>query len=185
MRHTGTPTHAERQREVIANSPVKTPAAGRDMPDAATQAAETARARPLSPERIAAKAATGLPPIDRDARLRDAGDDPVRRAASRIVSLDNANMAATDNTVDVDGKGMEARRGASKWQANVIHSNASLDERVDTPEVGLAGFESRAGGTLPRVVARAGWRVRHEGAVTIEVPGGRRVEQVFRFERSN
>ncbi|KVH78553.1 2-oxoglutarate dehydrogenase [Burkholderia ubonensis] len=138
----------------------------------------------LSPEAVAAKTPTGLPPIDVDARTSDSGD-PVRRAASRIVTLDNANMAATDNSVDVDGKGMEARQGASKWQDNVIYSNASLDESVDTPDEGLGGFESRPGGSLPQIALRDGWRVRHVGVVEIERGDGKRVEHVIRFERAN
>ena len=126
----------EQQREQIEKSPVKTPAAG-DMPDAATQAAQVAQ-RPLTPEKIAGKMPTGLPPIERGTQAPDSGD-PVRRAAARIPTLDNANMAMTDNTVDVDGKGMEAAAGASKWHDNVIYSNASLDEAVETPDEAPAG----------------------------------------------
>ncbi|AOI73012.1 2-oxoglutarate dehydrogenase [Burkholderia ubonensis] len=150
---------------------------------APTQAARPAGTpEPLSPEAVAAKTPTGLPPIDVDARTSESGD-PVRRAASRIVTLDNANMAATDNTVDVDGKGMEARQGASKWQDNVIYSNASLDDSVDTPDEGLGGFESRPEGSLPQIAPRDGWRVRHVGVVEIEHGDGTRVEHVIRLER--
>ena len=173
----------EQQREQIEKSPVKTPAAGTDMPDAATQAAGFAHPpKPLSAEAVAAKTPTGLPPIDRDAYASDSAD-PVRRAASRIVTLDNANMAATDNTVDVDGKGMEARQGASAWQDNVIYSNASLDDSVDTPDEGLGGFESRPGGGLPQIATRPGWRVRHVGVVEIAHGDVTRTEHVIRFER--
>ncbi|WP_306715604.1 DUF3005 domain-containing protein [Burkholderia dolosa] len=170
----------KQQREQIAKSPVKTPAAG-DMPDAATQAAETAQ-RPLSPEAVAGKMPTGLPPIDTDARAGDSGD-PVRRAAARIVTIDNANMAATDNTVDVDGKGMEARTGATEWHDNVIYSNASLDESVRTPAAGLGGIESRPGGNAPLIGTRPGWRVRHVGEVDVEHGDTARAEHVIRFER--
>ncbi|WP_063551394.1 DUF3005 domain-containing protein [Burkholderia territorii] len=173
----------KQQREQIEKSPVKTPAAG-DMPDAATQAAETAEAakRPLTPEAVAAKTPTGLPPIDVDAHAVNSGD-PVRRAAGRIVTLDNANMAMTDNTVDVDGKGMEARTGATEWHDNVIYSNASLDEAVDTPDEGLGGIESRPGGNMPQIATRPGWRVRHVGDVDVEHGDGTRAEHVIRLER--
>ncbi|KVH29811.1 DUF3005 domain-containing protein [Burkholderia cepacia] len=173
----------QQQREQIAKSPVKTPAAG-DMPDAATQATEVAEGgkRPLTPEAVAAKTPTGLPPIDVGAHAVDSGD-PVRRAAGRIVTLDNANMAMTDNTVDVDGKGMEARTGASELQDNVIYSNASLDDAVDTPDEGLGGIESRPGGNMPLIATRPGWRVRHVGDVDIEHGDGTRAEHVICLER--
>ncbi|KAB0630874.1 DUF3005 domain-containing protein [Burkholderia latens] len=171
----------EQQRKQIEKSPVKTPAAG-DMPDAATQAAETAK-RPLTPEAVAGKMPTGLPPIDVDSHAVDSGD-PVRRAAGRIVTLDNANMAMTDNTVDVDGKGMEARTGATEWHDNVIYSNASLDEAVDTPDEGLGGIESRPGGNVPQIATRPGWRVRYVGDIDVEQGDGKRAEHVIRFERS-
>ncbi|WP_175906327.1 DUF3005 domain-containing protein [Burkholderia sp. BCC1640] len=172
----------EQQREQIQKSPVKTPAAG-DMPDAATQAAEVAK-HPLTPEAVAAKTPTGLPPIDVDANAVDSGD-PVRRAAGRIVTLDNANMAMTDNTVDVDGKGLEARAGATEWHDNVIYSNASLDDAVDTPDEGLGGIESRPGGNMPQIATRPGWRVRYVGDVDVEHGDGTRAEHVIRLERTD
>ncbi|MBF5009664.1 DUF3005 domain-containing protein [Burkholderia pseudomultivorans] len=172
----------KQQQEAVAKSPVKTPAAGHDMPDAATQAHEVAQHRPLSPEAVAAKTPTGLPPIDTSAHAVDSGD-PVRRAAGRIVTLDNANMAMTDNTVDVDGKGMEARTGATEWHDNVIYSNASLDDSVDTPDEGLGGIESRPSGNLPQIATRPGWRVRYVGDVDIEHGDGTRAEHVIRLER--
>ncbi|WP_175914789.1 MULTISPECIES: DUF3005 domain-containing protein [unclassified Burkholderia] len=172
----------EQQREQIQKSPVKTPAAG-DMPDAATQAAEVAK-HPLTPEAVAAKTPTGLPPIDVDANAVDSGD-PVRRAAGRIVTLDNANMAMTDNTVDVDGKGLEARSGATEWHDNVIYSNASLDDAVDTPDEGLGGIESRPGGNMPQIATRPGWRVRYVGDVDVEHGDGTRAEHVIRLERTD
>ncbi|PRF13415.1 2-oxoglutarate dehydrogenase [Burkholderia multivorans] len=171
----------KQQQETIAQSHAKTPAAGHEMPSAATQAKEFAQ-RPLSPEAVAAKAPTGLPPIDRDAHAVDSGD-PVRRAGGRIVTIDNANMAMTDNTVDVDGKGLEARTGASKWHDNVIYSNASLDESVDTPDDGLGGIESRPDGNMPLIATRPGWRVRHVGDVEVAHGDSSRAEHVICLER--
>ena len=138
----------------------------------------------LTPEAVAGKMPTGLPEIDVDAHAVDSGD-PVRRAAGRIVTLDNANMAMTDNTVDVDGKGMEARTGASELQDNVIYSNASLDEAVDTPDEGLGGIESRPSGNMPQIATRPGWRVRHVGDVDIEHGDSTRAEHVICLERSD
>ncbi|VWC48255.1 DUF3005 domain-containing protein [Burkholderia lata] len=164
------------RRDKEARRPTKAPAARR-MPDAAS-------GRPLTPEMIAAKTPTGLPPIERGTHAPDSGD-PVRRAAARIPTLDNANMAMTDNTVDVDGKGMEAAAGASKWHDNVIYSNASLDEAVDTPDEGLGGIESRPSGNLPQIATRPGWHVRHVGAVDVEHGDGTRAEHVIVLERNN
>ena len=147
------------------------------------QAEQVAR-RPLTPEAVAGKMPTGLPEIDVDAHAVDS-DDPVRRAAGRIVTLDNANMAMTDNTVDVDGKGMEARTGASELQDNVIYSNASLDEAVATPDEGLGGIESRPSGNLPQIATRPGWRVRHVGDVDVEHGDSTRAEHVICLERSD
>ncbi|AXF23891.1 2-oxoglutarate dehydrogenase [Burkholderia pyrrocinia] len=171
----------KKQQEAGAKRAETTPAAGGNKPDAPTRAAGSAR-RPLSPEAVAAKMPTGLPPIERGVNAVDSGD-PVRRAAGRIPTLDNANMAMTDSTVDVDGKGMEAAAGASEWHDNVIYSNASLDDAVDTPDEGLGGIESRPAGNLPQIATRPGWRVCHTGDVDIEHGNGTRAEHVIRLER--
>lgn len=128
------------RQDAGAKRPAQAPAARR-MRDAAS-------GRRLTPEMIAAKRPTGLPPIERGTHAPDS-DDPVRRAAARIPTLDNASMAMTDNTVDVDGKGREAAAGASKWHDNVIYSNASLDEAVDTPDEGPGRANLPAGGIWP------------------------------------
>ena len=86
-------------------------------------------------------------------------------------------------TVDVDGKGMEAAAGASKWHDNVIYSNASLDDAVETRDDGLGGIESRPSGNLPQIATRPGWRGRHVGDVDIEHGDGTRAEHVIRLER--
>ncbi|RQS58412.1 DUF3005 domain-containing protein [Burkholderia sp. Bp8963] len=174
MQHSKSDRAPKQRQQVTENRDLKTTATGHDTPDVAL--------RRLSPEAVAAKVPTGLPPIDVDTYASDSGD-PVRRAASRIVTLDNANMAATDNAVDVDGKGMEARQDASKWHDNVIYSNASLDDSVDTLDEGLGGFESRPDGNLPLVSARPGWRVCHVRTVDISHGDGKRTEHVIRFER--
>ncbi|WP_186054706.1 DUF3005 domain-containing protein [Burkholderia gladioli] len=172
--------YPQQQHEKVGESPLKTPAAGKDQPDASAQASGFARNQ--TPETVAGKTPTGLPPIERGER-GDQHADPVRRAAARITSLDNANMASTDNSVDVDGKGQEARREASPLQDNVIHSNASLDDSTAPPDEGLGGIDSQ-----PRaeVLARPGWAVRDQGMVMVdhrEGNGIRRAERLFSFER--
>ncbi|WP_070106575.1 DUF3005 domain-containing protein [Burkholderia plantarii] len=172
-------TYPQQQHEKAGQSPVKMPAAGKDQPDAGTQAAGFANKQ--TPESIAGKTPTGLPPIERGHRGQQ-HDDPVRRAAERITSLDNANMAATDNSVDVDGKGLEARREASPLQDNVIQSNASLDDATSPPVEGLGGIDSQP---PAEVAARPGWHVKNRGTVTVERTNGERAERVFSFERSS
>jgi hypothetical protein len=45
-------------------------------------------------------------------------------------------MDASDNTVDTDGKGLEAMRGEPLQRDNVIGSNATLINNVAAPAVG-------------------------------------------------
>ncbi len=118
-----------------------------------------------------------LPALDRESYV-----DPVKRAASRISTVDHANMTATDNTVDVDGKRIEARRGASASLDNVIYSNASLENSVPAPAQGLGGIDSRPGGNFPQVAPRAGWRVRYLGPLDTASIKVKRTQYVFSFE---
>jgi hypothetical protein len=182
MSNTKSAITQKQQQGIAAKSPVKTPAAGKNTPDAPTQEAGFTRPkRKLSPVTAAGKMPTGLPAIELDAYTEVSGD-PVRRAASRIVSVDNANMAATDNSVDVDGKRFEARENTRGRQDNRVYSNASLDAYVDTPDEGLGGFDSRRGGVVPRVAVWPGWRAVYCGTVTVSHGDGTREEHVISFE---
>ncbi|MEK6349442.1 MAG: DUF3005 domain-containing protein [Burkholderia sp.] len=160
-------------------NPVKTPA------PAVGGAPVAAGDRKLTPERIASKTPTGLPAIDRARYAQLEHGDPVRRAASRIATLDNANMGASDSCVDVDGKSFDARRDAPLWRDNEIHSNASLDGSVVTPDDGLAGFASRRGDGSPAVGTRLGWQVSTAGIVDAGRTYGARTERVIRLEPSD
>lgn len=175
------PTQAQ-QNEIAAKSPAKTPAAG-DMPDAKTQAREFSKTKgATSAESVAAKEPAPLPSIEHGAKDADS-PDPVARANARITSVDNAGMAASDNTVDTDGKGLEARRDQSMWQDNVINSNATLENNVPVPPDGLVDLDSRPGGNVPVVATRAGWRVAYHGTIDVQQRNGSRAEQVFSLER--
>lgn len=175
------PTQGQ-QNEIAAKSPAKTPAAGAASPDAATQAREFGSARhATSAQSVAAKEPAPLPPLHR--QTHDDTGDPVARANARIHSVDNAGMAATDDTVDTDGKGLEARRGASQWQDNVIYSNASLDDSVPVPAEGLVDWDSRKGGTMPVIATRPGWQVSRRGTVMIADRHGAHAEQLFSLDR--
>ncbi|GAB7535727.1 DUF3005 domain-containing protein [Burkholderia sp. 3C] len=160
-------------------NPVKTPA------PAIGGAPVAAGDRRLTPERIASKTPTGLPAIDRERYAQREHGDPVRRAASRIVTLDNANMGASDSCVDVDGKSFDAHRDAPLWHDNEIHSNASLDDSVVTADDGLAGFASRRGDGSPAVETRLGWQVSAAGIIDAGRTYGARTERVIRLEPSD
>lgn len=175
------PTQAQ-QNEIAAKSPAKTPAAG-DMPDAKTQALEYDKNKQTAPaQAAAAKNPAPLPAIEHGSKDADS-PDPVARANAHIVSVDNAGMAASDDTVDTDGKGLEARRDASPWQDNVISSNATLDNNLFVPPEGLVDLDSRPGGNVPIVATREGWRIVYHGTVEIRERNGSRAEQVFSLER--
>ena len=175
------PTQAQ-QQEMAAKSPAKTPAAGADTPDAKTQAREFGSKKNASAaEAVAAKNPAPLPQIDEAAKQSDAGD-PVVRANKRIVSVDNAGMAASDNTVDTDAKGLEARRDMSPWHDNVVFSNATLENNVPMAASGLADLDSRPEGNFPLVAMREGWQFVYQGTVNVTERNGTRAEHVFVME---
>jgi hypothetical protein len=124
-----------------------------------------------------------LPAIDLDSYSSES-KDPVVRANSRTVSTDTANTAATDNTVDTDGKSLEARKEESRWHDNIISSNATLENNVPVPPDGLGGFDSRRGGNHPLIKPRAGYRVVYGEFTYDEQLNGARAGLVFRFERN-
>ncbi|MBW0451122.1 DUF3005 domain-containing protein [bacterium M00.F.Ca.ET.228.01.1.1] len=173
----------KQQNEMAAKSPAHTPAAGTASPDAHTQAKEFASSGNAGSAEPSARKdnATNLPPIDLDAITSDS-PDPLQRARSRTVSVDTANTASMDNTVDTDGKNLEARKDESAWHDNVISSNATLENSVPAPATGLGGIESRAGGNLPLVAARDGWQVTYRGTVYIERRNGSLAEHVIQFD---
>lgn len=110
--------------------------------------------------------------------------DPVMRASRRIRSVDAAGTEASDNTIDTDGKGLEAARDRSQWQDNVIYSNASLvnsDPEPD-PEAPIAGVDSRRNQGQPTVATVAGHRVVHRGVVNETVRNGTRAARRFSLE---
>jgi hypothetical protein len=123
-----------------------------------------------------------LPDIDLDGITVDSGD-PVQRANSRIVSVDSANMGASDNTVDTDAKGLEAMRGEPLQRDNVIGSNATLINNVAAPAVGLGGVDSRPERNLPQIALRAGWKMVYHGSTEEQGHNGGRVEHLISIVR--
>ncbi len=108
--------------------------------------------------------------------------DPLVVARSRIVSVDTHGTAASDGTVDTDGKAREARRHQGLRRDNQVHSNAVLDDHVPTPPDGLGGIDSRAGGNLVRLALAPGWRVVDLGPTVHEGLNGSRGARRFRLE---
>lgn len=172
------PTQAQ-QRDMAARSPVKTPAAG-DFPDASAQAkqfgstshASSAEPRAVKPEDVTPT----VPPKAKE------DCDHVLDANRRIVSLDVMAMAATDDTVDADGKCLEAAREESAWHDNIISSNATLENNVPVPADGLGGFDSRRFAQTPPIATAPGYRVTTEGKYVSERRNGSRTETVFSLE---
>lgn len=175
------PTQGQ-QKEMAAKSPAKTPAAGSAAPDAQTQAREVGSTKHAgAAQPVQTKEPAPLPPVQR-AEI-PATDDPLARAKARIVSVDVAGMAASDDTVDTDGKGLEARRDASQWQDNVIYSNATLDNNIPVPAEGLVNLDTRSVRNMPVIATRPGWQITELGTVDIAQHNGTRAERLFTLDR--
>jgi hypothetical protein len=122
-----------------------------------------------------------LPGIDRNSVTVQSGD-PVERAKSRITSVDNANMEASDDTVDTDRKGLDAKRDLSPRRDNVVGTNATLVNNVPAPASGLGGIDSRAEGNRPSIYLREGWTMLYHGCVESSGRNGGRIEHLISIE---
>jgi hypothetical protein len=172
------------QKTQQATSPGTTPATETARIDPQTAAAEldpaSVRKTPAPPS----DDPSPLPSID-DNRSTASSGDPVVRASSRIVSTDNANMEATDDTVDTDRKNLDAKRDLSPMHDNVVGSNATLDDSVATPAFGLGGIDSRSDGNRPSIALRPGWTMRHEGTMHLPTSNGGRTEHIIFIDRTS
>jgi len=104
------------------------------------------------------------------------GDESVASSAAATRrrsahNLDVVNAGTMDSSVDTDGKSSDARRDLPAWRDNVVGSNASLDDSVDTPAEGLAGIDSRAAGNRPQIAAGIDYQVDYLGAVAVSSDG--------------
>ncbi len=106
-------------------------------------------------------------------------DDPVRRAARRIRSVDAAGTEASDDTIDTDGKGLEAARDSSPWQDNVIFSNATAANHLPESDPDLAGVDSRPGHGGLLIATAPGHAVTYQGTVTVATRTGTRTALRF------
>lgn len=178
------PTQSQ-QNEIQARSPAGTPAQETSRANPATMAAEfgddkahhsVSESQGVDPD--------PMPGIDLNSITADT-PDPVQRANSRIVSVDSANMDASDNTVDTDGKGLDAMRDRSPLHDNVVGTNATLVNNVATPAHGLGGIDSRSDGNRPQIALRAGWTMTYQGCTETTGVNGGRVEHLISIERSH
>ncbi|NKA10343.1 hypothetical protein GO298_03900 [Ralstonia solanacearum] len=108
-------------------------------------------------------------------------DDPVRLAARRIRSVDAAGTEASDDTIDTDGKGLEAARDRSPWQDNVIFSNATAANHLPENDPDLAGVDSRTGHGGLLITTAPGHAVTYEGTVNVATRTGTRTALRFRI----
>ncbi|WP_433868255.1 DUF3005 domain-containing protein [Ralstonia wenshanensis] len=111
-------------------------------------------------------------------------DDPLARASRRIRSVDAAGAEASDNTIDTDGKGLEAAQSPSQWQDNVIYSNASLENSRPEPDptAPIAGIDSRPNQGRPTIATEPGQHVVMRGVVDETARNGTRAAQRFSLE---
>ena len=111
-------------------------------------------------------------------------DDPLARASRRIRSVDAAGAEASDNTIDTDGKGLEAAKSPSQWQDNVIYSNASLENSRPEPDPAapIAGIDSRPNQGRPTIATEPGQHVVMRGVVDETARNGTRAAQRFSLE---
>jgi Protein of unknown function (DUF3005) len=178
------PTQSQ-QNEIQAKSPVSTPAQETSRADPATIAAEFRHGnKQRAVSRIQSYDPDPMPEIDLDSITADT-PDPVQRANSRIVSVDSASMDASDNTVDTDGKGLEAMKGGSPMQDNAVGTNATLVNNIAAPSRGLGGIDSRPEGNLPQIALRHGWTMTYQGCTETAGRNGGQMEHLISIERLN
>ncbi|MDR5777343.1 MULTISPECIES: DUF3005 domain-containing protein [unclassified Caballeronia] len=169
------------QKEIQAQTPSETPATETARADAQVMAKDHA-GKKSPPTSYANNESAPLPEIDVDSVTAQSAD-PIERAQSRIVSVDNANMDASDDTVDTDGEGLEAKRDLPLQHDNVVGSNATLDNNVPAPARGLGGIDSRAEGNRPVTRLRAGWTMVYHRCVELTDRNGGRVEHPISIEQ--
>ncbi|NJZ79498.1 hypothetical protein GO281_03531 [Ralstonia solanacearum] len=93
--------------------------------------------------------------------------------------MDAAGTEASDDTIDTDGKGLEAARDRSPWQDNVIFSNATAANHLPENDPDLAGVDSRTGHGGLLITTAPGHAVTYEGTVNVATRTGTRTALRF------
>lgn len=121
------------------------------------------------------------PDADHPAKIAQA--DPLVIASRRIRTVEVAGTAASNSSVDADGKTAEARRDVRERRDNVVSSNATMENHVSVPAAGLGGFDSRTVRAVPHIATLPGYRVKMRGYVAVESRHGERTDVVISIER--
>ncbi|WP_250493190.1 DUF3005 domain-containing protein [Caballeronia sp. GAWG1-1] len=159
----------DKQADRAADSPIKTPSAETarvNMSDA--KKAESGRE---------AHAGAGAGAKQESASHADRNIGPLGTPESRPRGIDVANDETLDDTVDADGKNIQAKR-YEQMQATdpdaVINSNATHANHVAEQGDGFGGFDSRPGRNGILLALDRGYRVIDRGMVP---PSIRAVEE--------
>jgi hypothetical protein len=123
------------------------------------------------------------PEADADHPAEIASSNPLLISSRRILSVEVAGTAASNSSVDADGKTLEARRDVRERHDNVVTSNATLENHVPVAADGLGGFDSRSVRAVPHIAALPGFRVIVQGYVVVESRHGERTDVVISLER--
>jgi hypothetical protein len=172
MNNTQSNESQDKQKERTADSPIKTPGA------------ETAHVKLSDANKAAAGGEAHAGAYAKEALSRSAyttiGPDGVREA--RPIGADVVNDGTLDDTVDADGKNIQAQRAEEMMAREpdaVITSNATTVNYVPTPDDGLGGFDSRPGRNGVLLMLERGYRMVDRGMVAPAIP---EIEDKLRFE---
>ncbi len=123
------------------------------------------------------------PEADADQPAEFASSDPLSIASRRILTVEVAGTAASNSSVDADGKTLEARRDITERHDNIVTSNATMENHVAVAADGLGGFDSRTVRAVPHIAALPGYRVVVRGYVVVESRHGERTDVLISLER--
>lgn len=160
-----------KQTDRTADSPVKTPGAE----TAHIKMSDAAKASAGGEAHAAAGAKSG-------GAQPNVHVGPMGTAEPHPRGIDVANDGTLDDTVDADGKSIQAKRYDDMRQHDpdaVINSNATRVNFVREPGDGLGGFDSRPGRNGILLALERGYRVIDRGMVPPDIP---EVEDKLRFE---
>jgi len=161
-----------KQNDRVADSPIKTPA----TETAHVMASDAMKAEAGEQAHAGAGAARG------GSTPTDARPGPDGAMERHPRGADVINDDTLDDTVDTDGKNIQAKREAemlAREPDSVIFSNATLVNNVPEPNDGLGGFDSRPARHGLALALERGCRLIDQGMVAPALP---EVEDHLRFE---